>query len=108
MVMMYTSYLCLPKFSERNFISEWLMNLHALIIAFSCISEGKQFRILEEISLKCVKSAESIVNMSYSQAKVYTLVNILHIHYNMSLHNDASIEFFTYYKLLVAIHIFML
>ena len=84
---MYTSYLCLPKFSETNFISEWLMNLHAFIIAFSCISEGKQFRILEEISLKCIKSVESIVNMSYSQAEVYTSVNILHVlttcHYTM-------------------------
>ena len=63
------------------------MNLHALIIAFSCISEGKQFRILEEISLKCIKSVESIVNMSYSQAEVYTSVNILHVlttcHYTM-------------------------
>ena len=55
-----------------------LFNLHTLIITFSCISQGKQFRTPEEISLKCIKSAESIVNMSYSQAKVYTSVNILH------------------------------
>ena len=41
-----------------------------------CISGGKQFRIPEEISVKCIKSAESIVNMSYSQAEVYTSVNI--------------------------------
>ena len=85
--MIYTSYLCLPKFSETTFISDWLMILHAFIIAFSCISEGKQFRIPEEISLKCIKSAESIVNMSYSQAEVYTSVNILYVlttcHYTM-------------------------
>ena len=56
-----------------------LLNLHTSIIAFSCLSQGKQFRILEEISLKCIKSAESIVHMSYSQAKVYTSVNILHV-----------------------------
>ena len=36
----------------------------------------KAIRDLEEISLKCIKSAESIVNMSYSQAEVYTSVNI--------------------------------
>ena len=46
------------------------------LLAFTCISGGKQFRIPEEISLKCIKSAESIVNMSYSQAEVYTSVNI--------------------------------
>ena len=46
---------------------------------FTCISGGKQFRIPEEISLKCIKSAESIVNMSYSQAEVYTSVNIQHV-----------------------------
>ena len=50
--------------------------LNCYFLAFTCICGGKQFRIPEEISLKCIKSAESIVNMSYSQAEVYTLVNI--------------------------------
>ena len=45
-----------------------------IISAFTCIAEGKPFLIPRQISLKCMKSAESIVNTSYSQAEVYSSV----------------------------------
>ena len=43
--------------------------------AFVCVAEGKPFVIPKHISLPCVKSAESIVNTSYSQAEVYSSVS---------------------------------
>ena len=61
------------------FMYECFFILNISFSASTCISGGKQFRIPEEISLKCIKSAESIVNMSYSQAEVYTSVNIRHV-----------------------------
>ena len=71
MVMKYTSYLCIAISSHKIPFSKSLINYHAFIIAFMCISEGKQFKILEEIS----------------QAEVYTSVNIRHVlttcHYTM-------------------------
>ena len=47
---------------------------HVIISAFTCIAEGKPFFIPRQISLKCMKSAKSIVNTSYSQAEVYSSV----------------------------------
>ena len=56
--------------------SENMKPCHVIISAFTCIAQGKPFFIPWQISLKCMKSAESIVNTSYSQAEVYSSVCI--------------------------------
>ena len=46
-----------------------------LLSAFMCIANGKPFHIPLKIDVQCVKSAESIVNSSYSHAEVFTSVS---------------------------------
>ena len=47
-----------------------------IISAFTCIARGKPFLLPRFISLTCIKSAERIVNTSYSQAEVYSSVSM--------------------------------
>ena len=49
---------------------------HLIISAFTCIAQGKPFFIPQQISLKCMTGAESIMNTSYNQAEVYSSVCI--------------------------------
>ena len=39
-----------------------------------CVASGKPFHIPLEISVACVRSAEEIVNSSYSHSEVFTSV----------------------------------
>ena len=42
--------------------------------AFMCVASGKPFHIPLKISVVCVRSAEEIVNSSYSHSEVFTSV----------------------------------
>ena len=50
--------------------------LNFLVSAFTCIARGKPFLLPRHISLTCIKSAERIVNTSYSQSEVYSSVSM--------------------------------
>ena len=65
-----------------------------IIAAFLCVATGKPFYIPVKINMKCVKSAEAIVNNSYSHAEVFTSVLII-------IFSEKSIRcviFFQYWK----------
>ena len=42
--------------------------------AFMCVASGKPFHIPIKISVVCVRSAEEIVNSSYSHSEVFTSI----------------------------------
>ena len=45
------------------------------ITAFMSVASGKPFHIPVHIDVQCVKSAEAIVNTSYSHAEVFTSIS---------------------------------
>ena len=65
---------CKKEIDMRICSSQNMKPCHPIISAFTCIAQGKPFFIPWQISLKCMKSAESIVNTSYSQAEVYSSI----------------------------------
>ena len=65
---------CKKEIDMRILCSQNMKPCHPIISAFTCIAQGKPFFIPRQISLKCMKSTESILNTSYSQAEVYSSV----------------------------------
>ena len=82
-----------------------------MITAFMSVASGKPFHIPVEIDVQCVKSAEAIVNTSYSHAEVFTSVSINHVIksircvVSVTLSECHSIHFISQYNYLCAMRL---